>query len=100
MATASDGSLWYAALIPYGVVISHVTPDGTITEFPVPADDKVNNVYSGAMAVGSDGAVWFSGYESSNVASAQFISRMTPNRGVEDDIDTSQLESWPFLFWA
>ena len=61
MTTAPDGSLWFTDSFTQTAKISHVTPDGALTEFSVPKGDKVTNVYLFSIAIGSDGAIWVSG---------------------------------------
>src|SRR5262249_55025640 len=52
MAAGPDGSVWYT--IDAGR-IGHITTDGTVTEFPIPAEGS----YPKGIARGSDGNIWF-----------------------------------------
>jgi virginiamycin B lyase len=79
VATAPDGSLWYVAKVSHGAVIGHVTSSRTITEFPVSTGDKVKDVITSFIAVGSDGSVWFTGNDYDGLAYTYFLRRMTPN---------------------
>ena len=84
--TGTDGSFWYAnsALsASHSAEIGHVTPDGTITMIPIPADDTVTSIEIHGMAVGSDGNLWwFGGYEGRGTTSSPFMRRMTPDGAV------------------
>ena len=74
---AVSGSLTHSRVTPK---IGHVTPEGAITEFPVPTDDSLKVVYIYGIAVGSDGNIWFSGTKTRMVRrSRKFIKRMTPD---------------------
>ena len=53
IAAGPDGNVWFAEL--GGDNIGRITPDGTITEFPLP----VSNSQPFAIALGTDGAMWF-----------------------------------------
>jgi streptogramin lyase len=77
MTTAPDGSLWFADTFTHTAKISHVTPDGAITEFSVPKGDKATDVYLFSIAIGSDGAIWVSGEDSDGLTNTQYIMRMT-----------------------
>src|SRR6266567_4931017 len=57
--SAPDGNLWVAEFRSTGSgTIGKLTPDGALTEFPLPAQPVAN--LSG-ITVGPDGNVWFSG---------------------------------------
>jgi virginiamycin B lyase len=49
-----DGNIWFTHFTPFG--IAKITPDGTITNYPAPA----NEVLGSAPAFGIDGRIWFS----------------------------------------
>jgi virginiamycin B lyase len=57
--TASDGSVWFTETTPQGIKIAHVTPQGALTEFPVPGQDRVTGVQAYGITFGSDGNLWF-----------------------------------------
>jgi streptogramin lyase len=59
--------------------ISHVTPDGALTEFPVPISDKIKTVFIASILVGPDGAIWFDGNDFDGTDYTNFIARMTPD---------------------
>jgi virginiamycin B lyase len=61
-----DGAVWFVER-PAGK-IGRLTPDGTITEFPLPDPDSVPNV----IVPGPDGALWFTELR------ADKIGRLTP----------------------
>jgi virginiamycin B lyase len=77
--TAPDGSLWFADSFTHSAKISHMGPDGTTREFPVPAGDRVKNVYIYGLAVGPDGAIWFSGDDFDGSGYTAFVRRMAPD---------------------
>jgi virginiamycin B lyase len=79
--SAPDGGLWYAdaQAETRTARIGHVAPDGTISEFPIPAADNVKNIHTFSIAVGPDGAVWFSSADFDGTEYAQFIKRMAPD---------------------
>jgi virginiamycin B lyase len=77
--TAPDGSLWFADSFTHTAKISHMAPDGTISEFPVPANDKVKDVYIYGLAIGPEGAIWFDGDNFDGSVYTTFVSLMTPN---------------------
>jgi virginiamycin B lyase len=79
LTTAPDGSLWFADSFSRTPKIGHVTPEGAISEFPVPTDDSLKVVYIYGIAVGSDGAIWFSGQDSHGSVFSNFIKRMSPD---------------------
>ena len=57
--TASDGSVWFTETTPQGIKIAHVTPQGALTEFPVPGQDRVTGVQAYGITFGADGNLWF-----------------------------------------
>jgi virginiamycin B lyase len=77
LTTAPDGSLWFADSFSRVPKIGHVTLEGAISEFAVPTDDSLKVVYIYGIAVGSDGAVWFSGQDSHGSEFSNFIKRMS-----------------------
>lgn len=58
-----NGALWFGERGPSA--IARIAADGSVREFPAPAE-------VGGLAVGSDGAIWFTGGRRSNT-----IGRMT-----------------------
>jgi virginiamycin B lyase len=52
-----DGAMWFAEMA--GDNVGRITPDGTITEYPLPSRDRMHANPEG-IAIGSDGAIWFS----------------------------------------
>jgi virginiamycin B lyase len=76
--TGPDGSFWYADR-SHSAGIGRVTPDGTITSFPLPTDNAVTGLWINGMAVGSNGNVWISGEEDRGTTVTWFIRRMTPD---------------------
>jgi virginiamycin B lyase len=84
MAPAPDGSLWYADSFGHGGKIGHLTSDGTLSEFPLPAGENVKVVYIYSVVIGPDGALWFSGddYDDSNYT--PFVRRMTTKGAVTE----------------
>ncbi len=48
-----DGAVWFTEM--FASKIGRITTGGTITEYPLPATDRM----PGAIATGSDGALWF-----------------------------------------
>jgi streptogramin lyase len=79
MTTAPDGSLWFTDSSSQTPKISHVTPDGTLTEFPIPTSDKVKTVFTFSIAIGSDGAIWVNETDYDGTDYTLFIRRMTPD---------------------
>jgi virginiamycin B lyase len=60
IAIGPDGAAWFSVAGGrcrggVGNKIDRITPDGTITEYPIPTADS----YPGALAFGPDSAVWF-----------------------------------------
>ena len=55
IALGPDGNLWFTELT--GPNIGRITPAGTITEFPVPANGSF--LQTGGMVAGPDGNMWF-----------------------------------------
>ena len=66
----SDGNFWVGGSNRYQVM-SRVTPDGVITDFPVQALDGIWGV-----ALGPDGNIWFTG--ATNNAYNSYVSKITP----------------------
>lgn len=79
MATAPDGSLWFTDSSSQTPKISHVTSNGTLTEFPIPTSDKVKTVFTYSIAVGPDGAIWVNETDYDGTNYTNFIRRMTPD---------------------
>jgi streptogramin lyase len=61
----SDGNLWFTEI--FGSRIGRITPDGAITEFPLPFGGPPSSI-----AAGPDGNLWFTLREST-------IGRITPD---------------------
>jgi len=59
IAPGPDGNMWVTEVLKHKIL--RVSPDGTITEFPVPSKSTVG-VLQG-IAGGSDGNVWFTSRE-------------------------------------
>jgi streptogramin lyase len=79
MTTAPDGSLWFTGFGSQTSKISHVASDGTLTEFPIPTNDKVKTVYTFSIAIGPDGAIWVNEADFDGMDYSRFIRRMTPD---------------------
>ena len=79
MTTAPDGSLWFTDFGSQTAKISHVTPSGTLTEFPIPTSEKVRTVFTFSIAVGPDGAIWVNEADYDGTDYTRFIRRMTPD---------------------
>jgi virginiamycin B lyase len=77
--TTSDGSFWYGKSTSHAAAIGHVTPDGITAEFPIPTEDTVTQLDVYGMAVGSDGALWFNGFEVRGTSNTSYLRRMTPS---------------------
>ena len=77
LAPAPDGSLWYADSFGHGGKIGHLTSDGTLSEFPLPAGENVKVVYIYSIVIGPDGAIWFSGDDYDDSVYTRFVRRMT-----------------------
>lgn len=52
-----DGAMWFVEAA--GDNVARITPDGKVTEYPLPSRDRMHANPEG-IAVGSDGAIWFS----------------------------------------
>ena len=83
-APAPDGSLWYADSFGHGGKIGHLTSDGTLSEFPLPAGENVKVVYIYSIIIGPDGAIWFSGDDYDDSVYTRFVRRMTTNGAVTE----------------
>jgi virginiamycin B lyase len=66
IALGSDGNIWFGEF--GGGKIGRITPQGVITEFPIPTPDSGPR----ALAAGPDGNIWFSEFNASK------IGRITP----------------------
>ena len=53
IALGSDGNMWFSEHT--GNRMGRITPDGTITEFPIPTPNSMPR----AIALGADGNIWF-----------------------------------------
>ena len=67
-----DGNLWFGEFM--GGRIGRITPQGVITEFPIPTPNSGPR----AIAAGADGNLWFSEFNAGK------IGRMTPNGEVTE----------------
>ena len=83
-APAPDGSLWYADSFGHGGKIGHLTSDGTLSEFPLPAGENVKVVYIYSIIIGPDGAIWFSGDDYDDSVYTRFVRRMTTSGAVTE----------------
>lgn len=70
IAAGPDGNLWFTEWV--GDWIGRITPDGTITEFPIPNNTGVG-LYLWGITSGPDGNIWFTEQWGNN------IGRITPN---------------------
>jgi virginiamycin B lyase len=66
---APDGNLWfteagYNLRIAVPGAITRITPDGTVTEFPIP--DSTSEPLG--ITVGPDGNIWFTEYAGNKIA--------------------------------
>jgi len=63
IAAGPDGNLWFTERL--GNRIGRITPEGTITEFPIPtaASSPTNGIVTGP-----DGCVWFTEYFGNKIA--------------------------------
>ena len=84
LAPAPDGSLWYADSFGHGGKIGHLTSDGTLSEFPLPAGENVKVVYIYSIIIGPDGAIWFSGDDYDDSVYTRFVRRMTTSGAVTE----------------
>ena len=66
IALGADGNIWFGEF--GGGKIGRITPQGVITEFPIPTPDSGPR----ALAAGPDGNIWFSEFNASK------IGRITP----------------------
>src|SRR5471032_3355513 len=62
IAPGPDGNMWVTEVIKHKIL--RVSPDGKITEFPVPS--KTVGVLQG-IAAGADGNVWFTSREENSI---------------------------------
>ena len=59
--TGPDGNLWFGETSNYyGAQVGKMTTAGAVTQYPLPA--LLFNATIAGMAVGPDGAIWFSEY--------------------------------------
>jgi virginiamycin B lyase len=67
----SEGALWFAENVEGSQALARRTPDGTVTEFPIPKGEPIT-----ALTFGPEGDVWFarSGYGENEEAQ---VGRMT-----------------------
>jgi virginiamycin B lyase len=84
LAPAPDGSLWFADSFVRGGKIGHLTSDGTLSEFPLPAGENVKVVYIYSVVIGPDGAIWFNGDDYDGSIYTRFVRRMTTNGAVTE----------------
>jgi virginiamycin B lyase len=84
LAPAPDGSLWYADSFGHGGKIGHLTSDGTLSEFPLPAGENVKVVYIYSAVIGPDGAIWFTGDDFDDSVYTRFVRRMTTSGAVTE----------------
>ena len=100
LAPAPDGSLWFADFASISGKISHLKPDGTLAEFPIPTADKVKAVYLYSLVFAADGNLWFSGDDVNGSIYTPFLRRMTPDGSVTElqlpaNLHTSPLVNGP-----
>jgi virginiamycin B lyase len=55
----SDGSLWFTEYADLHSKVGRLSPDGKLTEFPVPSPDRAKHAGVGVMTLGPDGNLWF-----------------------------------------
>src|SRR5437868_9598633 len=60
----TDGNYWFTEYI--GDWIGRITPDGIITEFPIPNDTGVG-LYLWGITSGPDGNIWFTEERGNNI---------------------------------
>jgi virginiamycin B lyase len=80
IAVAPDGSVWFAETISHGNKIGRVSPDGTLTEFPVETNGNAQYAGVSDIVIGPDGNLWFvSGMTLPGLSFVNSIIRMTPS---------------------
>ena len=80
LSITSDGSLWFTEYADLHSKIGRFSPDGKLTELPVPYPDNAKHAGVGDMVVGPDGNLWFESTSSPNQDYSGFTSsiiRMT-----------------------
>ena len=78
LTVTSDGSLWFTEYADLHSKIGRLSPDGTLTEFPIPFADKAKHAGVGDMTLGPDGNLWFeSSYSFTDQTGLSSIVRMT-----------------------
>lgn len=76
----SDGSLWFTEYADLHSKIGRLSPDGTLTEFPLPSADKAKHAGVGDLTLGPDRNLWYvftNGF--ADQTSTSSIMRMTPD---------------------
>ena len=71
-----DGNLWFTEFTPGVRTIGRITPEGTITEFPLPPN-PANGPFG--IAAGPDGNLWFTLAPLEDVPGNSAIGRITPD---------------------
>ena len=84
--TGPDGNLWFTESTHDA--IGKITPDGTITDYPLHATDEQSGPYG--IALGADGALWFT------ERFADKIGRLDPTTGTIQEfyVLSSQSQPW------
>jgi streptogramin lyase len=59
IAPGPDGNVWFAAAGDQNGAIGRITPDGQITEFPLPDRPSPGNRWPSSIMAGPDGNIWF-----------------------------------------
>jgi virginiamycin B lyase len=80
LVVAPDGSIWFTETISHGNKIGRISPDGTLTEFPIPSADGAINSEAFDITLGPDGTLWFvffNGFAGSKFTTS--LIRMTPD---------------------
>jgi virginiamycin B lyase len=80
LAVAPDGSVWLTETIIHNNKIGRISPDGTLSEFPVETNGNAMFADVSDIVVGPDGNLWFvSGMTLPGLNFAASIIRMTPS---------------------
>ncbi len=85
IAAGPDDNLWFTECDSYGqggCKIGRITPQGKVTEFPLPASSAFNE--AGSIIAGPDGNLWFTGCARSQDPCNDQIGRITPGGKITD----------------
>jgi len=77
----ADGNVWFTERI--AAQVGRITPEGVITEFPLPPGDRFSGFLPQGITTGPDGNVWFGFHHPSGGGGVARMATGTPNTVTE-----------------